>query len=196
MPGRAGLLGAGGLCLRRFRLGCSRYGGEEEGGAEAEDRARVLLERLRQQAKARQLKKQQEAQPEGGEGELSGGAGPGGAGLSPGGEPGEGKRKRKRESEERGQKKLKKRQQPPSSSEERADTEEAAGGSTPSKKKEKENRRKSKVPQEGTEAGSDKLRSFWSTVLNREVDAGCPLSTLPNLPDGKFCFPLLNMFPE
>ncbi|KAM6241863.1 ATP-dependent RNA helicase DDX51 [Spheniscus humboldti] len=139
-----------------------RYGGEEEEeeeGAEAEDRARVLLERLRQQAKARQLKKQQEAQPEGGEGELSGGAGPGGAGLSPGGEPGEGKRKRKRESEEpscaRGQKKLKKRQQPPSSSEERADTEEAAGGSTPSKKKEKENRRKSKVPQEGTEADSE-----------------------------------------
>ncbi|XP_076209298.1 ATP-dependent RNA helicase DDX51 [Aptenodytes patagonicus] len=137
-----------------------RYGGEEEGAeAEAEDRARVLLERLRQQAKARQLKKQQEAQPEGGEGELSGGAGPGGAGLSPGGEPGEGKRKRKRESEEqsraRGQKKLKKRQRPPSSSEERADTEEAAGGSTPSKKKEKENRRKSKVPQERTEADSE-----------------------------------------
>ncbi|XP_009278299.1 PREDICTED: ATP-dependent RNA helicase DDX51 [Aptenodytes forsteri] len=111
------------------------------------------------QAKARQLKKQQEAQPEGGEGEPSGGAGPGGAGLSPGGEPGEGKRKRKRESEEqsraRGQKKLKKRQQPPSSSEERADTEEAAGGSTPSKKEEKENRRKSKVPQERTEADSE-----------------------------------------
>ncbi|KAM6193766.1 ATP-dependent RNA helicase DDX51 [Sarcoramphus papa] len=139
-----------------------RYGGEEEQeeeGAEAEDRARVLLERLRQQAKARQLKKQQEAQPEGGEGELSGGAGPGGAGLSPGGEPGEGKRKRKGESEEQscaqGQKKLKKKKQPRGPSEERADAEEAADGSTPSKQKKKENRRKSKVPQERTEADSE-----------------------------------------
>ncbi|CAM9542881.1 unnamed protein product [Bubo scandiacus] len=137
-----------------------RYDGEEEreeAGAEAEDRARVLLERLRQQAKARQLKKQQEAQPEGGgEGELSGGAGPGGAGLSPGGE---GKRRRQRESEEQscaqGQKKLKRKQQPRSSSEERADTEEAEDGSTPSKKK-KENRRKSQVLQEKTETDSEK----------------------------------------
>ncbi|XP_068268754.1 ATP-dependent RNA helicase DDX51 [Nyctibius grandis] len=130
----------------------NRYGGEqeEEEGAEAEERARVLLERLRQQAKARQLKKQQEAQPEGGEGELSGGAGPGG-------EPGEGRRKRKGESEEQscaqGQKKLKKKQ-PRSPSEERADAEEAADGSIPSKKK-KENRRKSKVPQERNEADSE-----------------------------------------
>uniref|UniRef100_A0A8C8AMI7 ATP-dependent RNA helicase n=1 Tax=Otus sunia TaxID=257818 RepID=A0A8C8AMI7_9STRI len=101
VPGRTGPVGAGGLCLRGVCLGCFRYGGEEEreeAGAEVEDRARVLLERLRQQAKARQLKKQQEAQPEGGgERELSGGAGPGGAGPSPGGE---GKRRRQRESEE------------------------------------------------------------------------------------------------
>uniref|UniRef100_A0A8C8AJP8 ATP-dependent RNA helicase n=1 Tax=Otus sunia TaxID=257818 RepID=A0A8C8AJP8_9STRI len=158
VPGRTGPVGAGGLCLRGVCLGCFRYGGEEEreeAGAEVEDRARVLLERLRQQAKARQLKKQQEAQPEGGgERELSGGAGPGGAGPSPGGE---GKRRRQRESEEQpcaqGQKKLKRKQQPRSSSEERADTEEAADGSTPSKKK-KENRRKSKVLQEKTETGT------------------------------------------
>ncbi|XP_074743346.1 ATP-dependent RNA helicase DDX51 [Strix uralensis] len=151
-----------------------RYGGEEEreeAGAEAEDRARVLLERLRQQAKARQLKKQQEAQPEGGgEGELSGGAGPGGAGLSPGGE---GKRRRQRESEEQscaqGQKKLKRKQQPRSSSEERADTEEAADGSTPSKKK-KENRRKSKVLQEksGTDSEEDiKQQENRSNLKNK-----------------------------
>ncbi|KAM9259999.1 ATP-dependent RNA helicase DDX51 isoform 2-T2 [Cariama cristata] len=137
----------------------NRYGGEEEEeeGAEAEDRARVLLERLRQQAKARQLKKQREAQPVGGGGELSGGAGPGGVGLSPGREPGEGKGKRKRGGEEqscaRGEKKLKKKQQPRSSSEERAGTEEAADGSTPSKKK--ENRRKSKAWPERTEADSE-----------------------------------------
>ncbi|KAM6377924.1 ATP-dependent RNA helicase DDX51 [Pluvialis apricaria] len=134
-----------------------RYGGEEE-GAEAEERARVLLERLRQQAKARQLKKQQEARPEGGEGDLSEGTGPGAAGLSPGGEPGEGTRKRKGKSEEQacaqGQKKPKKKQQSGSSSEEWAGAEEAAGGGTPSKKK-KENRRKSKVPQEKTEADSE-----------------------------------------
>ncbi|KAM6318267.1 ATP-dependent RNA helicase DDX51 [Podargus strigoides] len=130
----------------------NRYGGEEEEeGAEAEDRARVLLERLRQQAKARELKKQQEAQPEGGEGELSGGAGPGG-------EPRQGKRKRKGESEEQscaqGQKKSKKKQQSGSPSEERADAEEAADGSTPSTKK-KENRRKTKVLQERNEADSE-----------------------------------------
>lgn len=108
------------------------------------------MERLRQQAKARQLKKQQEAQPEGGEGGPSGGADPG---LSPGG----GKRKRKGESEEQscaqGQKKLKKKQRPRSCSEERADAEEAADGSTPSKKK--DSRRKSEVPQERTEADSE-----------------------------------------
>ncbi|XP_075625676.1 ATP-dependent RNA helicase DDX51 isoform X2 [Balearica regulorum gibbericeps] len=133
-----------------------RYAGEEEQQEEeeeAEDRARVLLERLRQQAKARQLKKQREAQPEGGEGEIPGGAGPGG-------EPGEGRGKRKREGEEQscaqGQEKLKKKQRSRSSSEERADTEEAADGSTPLKKKKKtENRRKSKVPQERTEADSE-----------------------------------------
>ncbi|KAM6339719.1 ATP-dependent RNA helicase DDX51 isoform 1-T1 [Alca torda] len=139
----------------------NRYGGEEEQeGAEAEERARVLLERLRQQAKARQLKKhQQEARPEGGDGDgdgdLPGGAGPGDAGLSAGGEPGEGARKR--ESEEQAgaqrQKKLKKKQGSDWSSEERADGEEAADGSTPSKKK--ENRRKLKVPQEKTEADSE-----------------------------------------
>ncbi|XP_075574485.1 ATP-dependent RNA helicase DDX51 [Pelecanus crispus] len=130
----------------------NRYGGEEEReeeGAEAEERARVLLERLRQQAKARQLKKQREALPEGGEGEPSRGAVPGGAGLSPGG----GKRKSEEQSCAQGQKKRRKKQQPRSSSEERADTEEAADGSTPSKKK--ENRRKSKVPQERTEADSE-----------------------------------------
>ncbi|KAM9281347.1 ATP-dependent RNA helicase DDX51 [Morus bassanus] len=130
----------------------NRYGGEEEEAAEAEDRARVLLERLRQQAKVRQLKKQQEARPEGGEGELPGGAGPGG-------EPGEGRRKRERESEEQssaqGQKKLKKKQQPRRSSEERVDTEEAADGSTPLEKKKKENRIKSKAPQERSEADSE-----------------------------------------
>uniref|UniRef100_A0A8C3KEK4 ATP-dependent RNA helicase n=1 Tax=Calidris pygmaea TaxID=425635 RepID=A0A8C3KEK4_9CHAR len=135
----------------------NRYGGEEEGAeAEAEERARVLLERLRQQAKARQLKKEQEeARPEGGEGDLSGGAGSGGAGLSPGGEPGERARKRKGKSEEQagaqGQKKVKKKQRSGSSFEEGAGAEEAADGSTPSKKK-KENRRKS---QEKTEADSE-----------------------------------------
>uniref|UniRef100_A0A8C3V5Y8 ATP-dependent RNA helicase n=1 Tax=Catharus ustulatus TaxID=91951 RepID=A0A8C3V5Y8_CATUS len=87
---------------------------------EAEDRARLLLERLQQQAKARELKKQREEQSQGREG----------AGLSPGGEP-EGKGRRKRESEEQPsalrRKKLKTKQQPRSSSEERASTEEAAG---------------------------------------------------------------------
>ncbi|XP_032561558.1 ATP-dependent RNA helicase DDX51 [Chiroxiphia lanceolata] len=136
----------------------NRYGGEEdedekqqEEGAEAEDRARVLLERLRQQARARQLKKQREAQPRGGE------EGPGGAGLSPGGEPGEGKGKRKREGEEQpgaqGQKKLKAKQ-PRSSAEGGAGTEQAADGSSPVKKK-KERRRKSKVQRERTEADSE-----------------------------------------
>ncbi|XP_054700670.1 ATP-dependent RNA helicase DDX51 isoform X2 [Grus americana] len=145
----------------------NRYAGEEEQQEEAEDRARVLLERLRQQAKARQLKKQREAQPEGEEGEIPGGAGPGG-------EPGEGRGKRKRESEEQscaqGQKTLKKKQRSHSSSEERADTEEAADGSTPLKKKKKENRRKSKVPQERTEADSEediKQRENRSNLKNK-----------------------------
>ncbi|XP_065502448.1 ATP-dependent RNA helicase DDX51 [Caloenas nicobarica] len=127
----------------------NRYGGDEEqreDGAEAENRARVLLERLRQQARARQLKKREEAQPEGDGGERAGA------------EPGRRKRKRSRESEERpraqGRGKLEKKQQPRSSSEERADSGVAAGGSTPSKRK-KENRRKSQVPQEGTGTDSE-----------------------------------------
>ncbi|XP_074966858.1 ATP-dependent RNA helicase DDX51 isoform X2 [Phalacrocorax aristotelis] len=125
----------------------NRYGGGEEEAeaavAEAEDRARVLLERLRQQARVRQLKKQQEARPERGEGEL------------PGGEPGGGRRKRTCEEQScaHGQKKLKKKQQPRRSSEERADTEEAADSNTPSKKK--ENRIKPKASQERTEADSE-----------------------------------------
>ncbi|XP_027552526.1 ATP-dependent RNA helicase DDX51 [Neopelma chrysocephalum] len=137
----------------------NRYGGEEEEdeeqqeeGAEAEDRARVLLERLQQQARARQLKKQREAQPRGGE------EAPGAAGLSPGGEPREGKGKRKREGEEQpgaqGQKKLKAKQ-PRSSAEGRAGTEPAADGSSSPVKKKKERRRKSKVQRERTEADSE-----------------------------------------
>ncbi|XP_038008465.1 ATP-dependent RNA helicase DDX51 isoform X2 [Motacilla alba alba] len=132
------------FCIRR-------YGEEDEHKeeAEAEGRARVLLERLQRQARARQQKKQREAPPQGREG-------PGDAELSPGGEPPEGKGKRKRESEEqpsaRRQKKLKTKQ-PRSSSEERAGTEEAADGSSPTKKK--AHRRKSKAQQEGTEADSE-----------------------------------------
>lgn len=126
---------------------------DQEEGAEAQVRARVLLERLQQQARARQLKKQKEAQPEGEEGELC----PGVGGLSPGSEPGRGKRKKKSESEEQpcapGQKRLKKKR-PRSSSADRAGTEGSADGSSPSKKK-KENRRKSKVLQERTEADSE-----------------------------------------
>uniref|UniRef100_A0A8C9MJ47 ATP-dependent RNA helicase n=1 Tax=Serinus canaria TaxID=9135 RepID=A0A8C9MJ47_SERCA len=84
--------------------------------AEAESRARVLLERLQHQARARQQKKQREAPAQGREGS-------GEPGLSPEGKPGEGKGKRKRESEEQPsghrQKKLKTKQ-PRSSSEERA----------------------------------------------------------------------------
>uniref|UniRef100_A0A8C4XMW2 ATP-dependent RNA helicase n=1 Tax=Falco tinnunculus TaxID=100819 RepID=A0A8C4XMW2_FALTI len=131
----------------------NRYGGEEEQeeGAEAKERARALLERLRQQAKARQLRKQREAHAGGGEDELTGATGPA---PIPGGEPGVGKRKK--ESDEQpcaqGLKKLKKKRQPCSSSEERAGTEEAGDGSTPSKKKEN---RKSKVRQERTEADSE-----------------------------------------
>ncbi|OPJ74820.1 ATP-dependent RNA helicase DDX51 [Patagioenas fasciata] len=127
----------------------NRYGGDEEqreDGAEAENRARVLLERLQQQARARQLKKQEEAQPEQDGGERAGA------------EPSGGKRKRNRESEERpraqARGKLEQKQQPRGSSEERAGSEEAAGGSTPSKRK-KENRRKSKVPQERTGTDSE-----------------------------------------
>ncbi|XP_036249403.1 ATP-dependent RNA helicase DDX51 [Molothrus ater] len=133
------------FCIRR-------YGEEDEHKeeAEAENRARVLLERLQQQARARQQKKQREAPPQGREG-------PGEPGLSPAGEPREGKGKRKRESEEQPsehrQKKLKTKQ-PRSPSEERAGTEESADGSSPTKKK-KANRRKSKVQQEGTEADSE-----------------------------------------
>lgn len=156
-PGRSGRgrLEPEGLCLVRFR-----YGGEEEqeeNGAEAEERARVLLERLRQQARSRQLKKQREARPAGGEGELPGGAG-----------PGEGKRKRE-SGEQRGaqgQKKPQKERQPRSAPAERADTGEAAGGSAPSRRR-KENRRKAKAPQEGTETGNDRLGLFYSTVLSR-----------------------------
>ncbi|XP_071619046.1 ATP-dependent RNA helicase DDX51 isoform X3 [Heliangelus exortis] len=118
-----------------------RYGGEEqqEEGAEAEERARVLLERLRQQAKARQLRKQQEE----------------GEGL-PSSEHQAGEGKRKRESEEQscaqGQKKPKKKQQSRSPSEESSDTEQAADGSSPSKKK---NRRKSQGQEKRTEEDSE-----------------------------------------
>ncbi|XP_069726768.1 ATP-dependent RNA helicase DDX51 [Phaenicophaeus curvirostris] len=107
-----------------------RYSGEEEErdeGAEAEERARVLLERLRQQARARQLKKQQqEAQPEGGESERPRGA-----------VPGDGKRKGESEGQPcaQGQEQLKKKRQPRGSSEERAGAEEAADGDASSKKK-------------------------------------------------------------
>ncbi|XP_057267320.1 ATP-dependent RNA helicase DDX51 [Pezoporus wallicus] len=129
----------------------NRYSGEEEQEPEAPDRARVLLERLQQQARARQLRKQKEAQAEGGEGELC----PGGAGLSPGGEAGRGKRKS--ESEEQpcaaGQTQVKKKR-PRGPSEDRAGSEGSADGSTPSKKK-KENRRKSKVLQERPESDSE-----------------------------------------
>jgi len=152
---------AGGWCLRRVCRVCSRYGGEEEQQEAAAERARVLLERLRQQARARQLKKRPEARGEGGEGERCGGAGPGAAGPSPGGEPREGRRKRRADSGERppaqGQAQLERKQQSRSSAGERAGAEGAADGSTPSKKK-KENRRTSEVPQERAGAGKDKLR--------------------------------------
>ncbi|XP_065549084.1 ATP-dependent RNA helicase DDX51 [Lathamus discolor] len=129
------------FCIRR-------YGGEEEReeGPEAQGRARVLLERLQQQARARQLRKQKEAQPE-----LC----PGGAGLSPAGDPGRGRRKSESEEQPRapGQKRLKKKRAR-SPSEDRWGAEGSADGSTPSKKK-KENRRKSKVPQERPGADSE-----------------------------------------
>ncbi|KAM4649405.1 ATP-dependent RNA helicase DDX51 isoform 2-T2 [Amazona ochrocephala] len=130
-----------------------RYGGEEEQeeGPEAQERARVLLQRLQQQARARQLRKQKEEQPKVGEGELCSA----GVGLSPGGEPGRGKKKRKSVTEEQpcapGQKRLKKR--PRSPSEGRAGAEGSADGSTPSEKKGK--RRNPKVLHEGTEADSE-----------------------------------------
>ncbi|XP_068013242.1 ATP-dependent RNA helicase DDX51 isoform X2 [Melanerpes formicivorus] len=131
----------------------NRYGGEEEEESEAEDRARVLLERLRQQAKARELRKQQEAQPEEGEDEeVPGETVRREAGQGPGGEPRPGAIKRKGESQEQAcaqRQKLKKRQQR-SPSEEREDAEEAADGSTPSK--EKPTRKKSKRPEERTDA--------------------------------------------
>ncbi|XP_039581981.1 ATP-dependent RNA helicase DDX51 isoform X2 [Passer montanus] len=124
------------FCIRRY--------GEQDGQEaeeEAQGRARVLLERLQRQARARQQKKQREAPAPGREG--------------PGGEPGE--RKGSRESEEQPsaqrQKKVKTKQ-PRSSSEERAGTEEAADGSSPTKKK-KAHRRKSKVQRESTEADSE-----------------------------------------
>ncbi|OWK60251.1 ATP-dependent RNA helicase DDX51 [Lonchura striata] len=133
------------FCIRRY--------GEEAGQeAEAEDRARVLLQRLQHQARARQQQKQREAPPQGREG-------PGGAGLSPAGQPGEGKGKGKRESESEEQpgahrqKKRKTKPEPRSSSEERAGTEEAADGSSRTEKK--ANRRKSKVQRERTEADSE-----------------------------------------
>ncbi|XP_053815398.1 ATP-dependent RNA helicase DDX51 [Vidua chalybeata] len=130
------------FCIRRY--------GEEDGQEEeAEGRARVLLERLQRQARARQQQKRREAPPQGREG-------PGAAGLSPGGEPGEGKEKRESEEQPSAhrQKKVKRKLQPRSSSEERAGAEEAADGSSPTKKK-KANRRKSKVQQERTEADSE-----------------------------------------
>ncbi|XP_041276307.1 ATP-dependent RNA helicase DDX51 [Onychostruthus taczanowskii] len=129
------------FCIRR-------YGEEDEQEEEAEGRARVLLERLQHQARARQQKKQREAPPQGREG-------PGGAGLSPGGEPGERKGKRDREEQPGAQRQKKlKTKQPRSSSEERAGTEEAADGSSPTKKK-KANRRKPEVQRERTETDSE-----------------------------------------
>ncbi|XP_061865883.1 ATP-dependent RNA helicase DDX51 isoform X2 [Colius striatus] len=139
------------FCIRR-------YGGEEEQeeGTEAADRARVLLERLRRQAKARELQKQREAKPEGRKSDPSG-AGPGGAGPSPGGEPVERKRKRKGESEEQpcaqGRRKIQKKQQLRRSSE-GTDIEEAADGSTPSEE-EQENGRTSKIRRKRTAADSE-----------------------------------------
>ncbi|KFV66920.1 ATP-dependent RNA helicase DDX51, partial [Dryobates pubescens] len=63
--------------------------------------ARVLLERLRQQAKARELRKQQGAQPaEGEDEEVPRETGRGEAGQGPGGEPRPGARKRKGGSQE------------------------------------------------------------------------------------------------
>ncbi|XP_010172970.1 ATP-dependent RNA helicase DDX51, partial [Antrostomus carolinensis] len=99
-----------------------------------------------------QLKKQQEAQPRGGDVRLSAGAGPAGEELS----PGEGRRKRRSEEQPyaQGQRKIKRKQRSRSPSEERAGAEEAADGSTPSKNN-KENRRKSKVLQERNEADSE-----------------------------------------
>ncbi|KAM9526620.1 ATP-dependent RNA helicase DDX51 isoform 1-T1 [Guaruba guarouba] len=134
------------FCIRR-------YGGEEEQeeGPEGQDRARVLLQRLQQQARARQLRKQKEEQPEGGEGELCSA----GAGLSPGGEPGRGKRKRSGSEEQPrapGQKRPK-RKRPRSPSEGRAGAEGSADGSTPSEKK--ESSRNPKVLHEGPGADSE-----------------------------------------
>ncbi|XP_035412807.1 ATP-dependent RNA helicase DDX51 isoform X1 [Cygnus atratus] len=55
---------------------------EEEAGAEAQERARVLLERLREQARARQLRRQREERPRGAGGEPAAG----GEAPSPGSE--------------------------------------------------------------------------------------------------------------
>ncbi|XP_068767138.1 ATP-dependent RNA helicase DDX51 [Struthio camelus] len=139
----------------------NRYAAEEED--DREDRSRVLLERLREQARARQLRKQQQAllSPEGlkqeeEENKLSENVRAKDSEFDSENEAKGAKRKRKGESKEdccaEGQK-LKKHQRC-SPSEERADTEEAADGSTPPKKK-KQNRKKSKASQERTEAVPD-----------------------------------------
>uniref|UniRef100_U3ICX4 ATP-dependent RNA helicase n=1 Tax=Anas platyrhynchos platyrhynchos TaxID=8840 RepID=U3ICX4_ANAPP len=78
-----------------FVLGCFRYAAEEEeeAGAEAQERARVLLERLREQARARQLRRQRDERPRGAGGEPAAG----GEAPSPGSE----RRGRRREAAER-----------------------------------------------------------------------------------------------
>ncbi|XP_067163126.1 ATP-dependent RNA helicase DDX51 [Apteryx mantelli] len=158
----------------------NRYGGEEEG--EREDRSRVLLERLREQARARQLKKQQQEallSPEGlkqeeRENKLGENVRAGNSGSNSDNESRGAKRKRKGESEEdscaEGQK-LKKHQSC-SSPEERADTEEAADGSTPSKKKKKQNRRKSNVTQERTGADSQEVAEQQDNRSNLRNKSG------------------------
>ncbi|XP_025971833.2 ATP-dependent RNA helicase DDX51 [Dromaius novaehollandiae] len=158
----------------------NRYAGEEEG--EREDRSRVLLERLREQVRARQLKKQQQEAlppPEGlkqeeRENKLSESVRARDSEFNSETESWGAKRKRKGESEEdscaEGQK-LKKRQSC-SSSEERADTGEAADGSTPSKKKEKQNRKKSNVSQERTEADSQEVTEQQENRSNLRNKSG------------------------
>lgn len=92
---RAGLWRAGGAGPDAFVLGCFRYAAEEEeeAGAEAQERARVLLERLREQARARQLRRQRDERPRGAGGEPAAG----GEAPSPGSE----RRGRRREAAER-----------------------------------------------------------------------------------------------
>ncbi|XP_062445996.1 ATP-dependent RNA helicase DDX51 isoform X2 [Rhea pennata] len=144
----------------------NRYAGEEE--SEREDRSRVLLERLREQARARQLKKQQQQEAllppeglkqEGRENKLGENVRARDSGFNSENESRGAKRKRKGESEEdscaEGQKL--KRHQSCSPSGERVDTGEAAGGCTPSKKKRKKNRKKANVSQERTEADSQEV---------------------------------------